>query len=104
MLAEQKKKEKAKQYFEELRKLVKKCPKGYKLGFDIDKGLFMAPDNYSNFNHGESATAPAMLITVGGNYTPHKSDTDGYTVIVAKVIGMEYIDLAAVSLDAIIEY
>lgn len=93
----------AKQYFEELRKLVKKCPRGYKLAYDIDKGLFMTPDSMSNFNHGSNGSASAMLITVGGNYTPHKADTDGYTVIVAEPIGQEYIDLAAFSCDAIIE-
>jgi len=95
------KKEKAKIYFEELRKLVKKCPKGYKLIYDIDKGLFMVPQN-AKFDHGSSCDA-SLIVVNAGNYHPHKSDSDGYVVIVAKEIEQEYVDLAAASGRAEIE-
>ena len=93
------KKVKAMLYFEDLRKLIKQCPKGYKLAYDIDKGLFMTPEN-SDFNHETSSGAPAILCSVGMSYNSHKSDEDGYMTIVANVIGQEYIDLAACSSNA----
>lgn len=96
------KKEKARIYFEELRKLIKKCPKGYKLVYDIDKGLFMVPE-LSEFNHGSSSTAPAILCSVGMSYNPHKNDSDGYMVMVAREIDQNLVDLAAVSSNAEID-
>jgi len=96
------KKEKARNYFEELRKLIKKCHKGYKLVYDIDKGMFMVPE-LAEFDHGSSHSAPAILCSVGMNYTPHKSDTDGYMLMVAREISQDYVDLAAVSSNAEID-
>lgn len=96
------KKEKAKIYFEDLRRLVKKCPKGYKLCYDIDKGLFMSPED-SKFEHGVSGNAPAILCSVGMSYNPHKASSDGYMIVVADEIDQRYIDLAALSSNAEIE-
>lgn len=91
---------KAKLYFEELRKLIKKCPKGYELNFDIDKGLFMCASN-AEFNHGAPYEAPpAALCSVGASYNPHKKDTDGYMEIIADPISLEYVNLAAYSSNA----
>jgi hypothetical protein len=96
------KQKKAIEYFAELKKMVKKCPRGYKLVYDIDKGLFMVPEN-SEFNHGSSSHAPAILCSVGMSYNPHKADTDGYMVYVAEPIEQANVDLAAVSSNAVIE-
>ena len=95
------KKVKAKLYFEELRKLIKKCPKGYKLIYDIDKGLFMVPES-AKFDHGSSCSGSLVSINAG-NYHPGKSNSDGYMVIVANEIEQAYIDLAAASSNAEIE-
>lgn len=95
------KKEKARLYFEELRKLIKKCPKGYNLFYDIDKGLFMSPEN-ALFDHGSDHNTSLTVINAG-NYHPNKSDTDGYMLLVASEISQELVGLAAVSSNAEID-
>ena len=92
------KKEKARLYFEELRKLVRKCPKGYELIYDIDKGLFMVPEK-SDFDHGSSSSGSLISINMG-HYNPGKNSSDGYMVIVAREID---ISMAAASSNAEIE-
>ena len=93
------KKEKAKLYFEELRKLVRRCPKGYELFYDIDKGMFMVPKD-AEFDHGSSCNGSLVSINLG-HYRPSKNGSDGYMVIVAN--GIDQINLAAASDNAVIE-
>ena len=93
------KNEKARNYFKELEKLIKKCPKSHFLVYDVDKGLYMIPRE-SDFDHGEHGTAPAILCSVGMNYRPTKSETDGYMKIVSDPISQKYVELAAVSCNA----
>ena len=94
------KKEKAKAYFEQLRKLINKCPKDYELIYDIDKGLYMVP-KYCEFDHGHSSGAPAILCSVGMSYKSNKSDSDGSMIIVSE--GIDIVGLQAVSSNAVIE-
>ena len=95
------KQKRAKAYFEELRKLIKKCPRGYKLLYDIDKGLFMSPEK-ADFDHGSDSNGSLMVINQG-HYRPQKDSSDGYLVVVAEVIDQRYVDLAALSCNAVTE-
>lgn len=94
------KNEKARNYFKELEKLIKKCPKSHFLVYDVDKGLYMIPRE-SVFDHGNDySPTPAILCSVGMNYRPTKSETDGYMKIVSEPISQKYVELAAVSCNA----
>lgn len=95
------KQEKAKQYFQELKTLIKKCPKGYILAYDIDKGLFMSPRE-AGFDHGSDSGGSLIVVNMG-NYRPQKHTSDGYMVKVAEEIDQRFVELAALSSNAEIE-
>lgn len=95
------KKEKAKQYFKDLSKMIKKCPKGYRLVYDSGKAELFMVNLSGEFVDTDSGSGSTMCITVGGNYTPTKLESDGHMLIVDD--GIDTVSLEAVSNKAIIE-